>query len=488
MKQKSYREILDSIADDSLEEQASLWPQIASQLEGKTLMKTLRHRPVLAVLIALLILLALSGVAYAIGRSLGYIPGLGVVNPNTPFHVLAEPVSQTRDGVTVTVEKAVMNEGNVLLTYKIEGLTSDKASPLEALNTCFSPYELRFPSGESVFSDGSFGEKPLNGGMTFDTRDPVYGFESNIRFPVPVGVTSATFFIPCISGALSPGILPENWELPLRFIPAPPDVALTMMPVIEVMQPTQAAMPLAETSPLPAPDAGDANPLTLTKIIAGDNSLHYGDAYRHSYILFGELNPPAPSQPSEWRIDWVSLDLVDSNGQTVYWQIPNDIDQPVSDSPHKLVWAIIVPEFAPPLRITQTARYAISANSQETYTFEFDTGANPQPLQEWKLNTEFEFAGRRIRLTRILANPVRTGYIFSFESEDNYISGLSARIEGYPSTDHLLFPILLPGKSGSTWDFYEYYDESLPSGKLKVILSDLYLVEETKNWTLEWRP
>lgn len=70
---------------------------------------------------------------------------------------------------------------------------------------------------------------------------------------------------------------------------------------------------------------------------AGDNSLRYGGAYRHSYILFGELTPPPPSEQGDWRIDWVSLDLVDDNGQVVYWQIPNDIDLPVSDSPYKLL-------------------------------------------------------------------------------------------------------------------------------------------------------
>lgn len=422
-------------------------------------------------LLVSLIALALTSpeVVNALQRLLGYIPGLGVVDQNAPFHVLAEPVSQTRDGVTVTVEEAIMNEGNILLTYKIEGLASDKFSFLEPLNTCMSQEELRFPNGESV--------RPGSGvsSMPFDD-----GFENTNKYgPVPAEATEAILFIPCINGALSPGILPENWELPLRFIPAPPDVALTMMPVIEVPQPTQTAMPPAETTLLPAPDAGMVNPLMITKIIdAGDND----------YILFGELDPPAPSQPGEWRIDWVSLDLVDNDGQTVFWQIPNDMDAPVSNDPHKLVWAIIIPEFAPPLRITQTARYAVSADSQETYAFEFDAGANPQPLQEWNPNEEFQFAGRTIRLTKIVANPVRTGYIFSFESEDNNVSSLSARIEGYPSTDHLLFPILLPGKSGNAWDFYEYYSTTLPNGKLRVVLSDLYLVDETKNWTLEWQP
>ncbi len=45
----------------------------------------------------------LSGVAYAIGRSLGYIPGTGIVEQGAPIRVLAEPVSLTRDGITLTI-------------------------------------------------------------------------------------------------------------------------------------------------------------------------------------------------------------------------------------------------------------------------------------------------------------------------------------------------------------------------------------------------
>ncbi|MBL8076704.1 MAG: hypothetical protein JNM55_01980 [Anaerolineales bacterium] len=440
--------------------------------------------PRLVLGIILLILAALMGFALsspdvvnALQRLFGYIPGLGVVDANTQFFMLEEPVSQTREGVTVTVEKALMNAGNISLTYKVEGLTPDKFSFLEPLNTCMMQEELHLPNGESIKPSEGISSNPLDN-----------GFESANKYSsIPLGTINATLFIPCINGSLSPGILPENWELLLHFVPVSPDAALTMMPVIEEASPTATATPANTSTPLP--DIQTVAPLKVTMYIdAGDNSLQFGDAYRQSYILFGELTPPPPSEHGDWRIDWVSLDLVDNNGQTVYWQIPNDIDLPISDSPHKLVWAIIIPEFAPPLHITQTARYAISANSQETYAFEFNAGANPQPLQEWNLNTEIQFAGRAIRLTRIFADPVRTGYIFSFESDDSTISGLSARIEGYPSTDHLLFPILLPGKSGSTWDFYEYYSESLPSGKLNVILSDLYLIDETKDWAIDWQP
>ncbi len=457
-------------------------PEKEPKMKRTTLLSSSRLAWGLALLaLAILLVFAFSSpkIVNALQRLFGYIPGLGVVDQNAAFYVLAEPVSQTRDDVTVTVEKAIMSEDDILLTYKVEGLTSDKFSFLEPLDTCMSQEELRFPGGESVKLSSGVSSMPFENG--FETTNK-YG-------PIPGRATNVTFLIPCINGALSPGILPENWEVPLHFVPASPDVDLTMMPVLDVSSPAPVTMPAIETASPPMAGATPSAPLTLTRIIdAGDTSTQYGEGYKQSYILFGELSPPAPFQSGEWRIDWVNLDMVDNTGQRVYWQVPNDIDWPSSNSPHKIVWAIIVPEFVPPLRIIQTARYAISANSQETYEFEFDAGTNPQPLQEWNLNMEFVFAGHSVQLTRIVASPVRTGYIFSFETDDNNISSLSVKIDSYPSIEDLLIPILLTGRNGNMWDIYKYYPESLPAGKLKVILSDLYLVGETKDWTIDWQP
>ena len=47
--------------------------------QRRSFMQTLRAKPVLMILFVLLALALLSGAAYAIGRSLGYIPGVGMV-------------------------------------------------------------------------------------------------------------------------------------------------------------------------------------------------------------------------------------------------------------------------------------------------------------------------------------------------------------------------------------------------------------------------
>ena len=122
MKKKPYRDILDSAAADSLHGHTNLWPNIAARLERKPLMMTLRTRPILALLIAFLILFALSGVVYALGRAFGYIPGIGVVDQSVPIRVLAEPITGKQQGISVTVSKVVADSSRTFISYRVAGI------------------------------------------------------------------------------------------------------------------------------------------------------------------------------------------------------------------------------------------------------------------------------------------------------------------------------------------------------------------------------
>src|SRR3990172_11540144 len=114
------KDALESIARRDVPENTDSWPRIVGRLaERKSAMKIIRTRPLTAVLIALLVLLILSGVAYALGRSLGYIPGLGLVSQDTPIRVLAAPVSQTRDGISITVKDAVLSSDKTVILFTV---------------------------------------------------------------------------------------------------------------------------------------------------------------------------------------------------------------------------------------------------------------------------------------------------------------------------------------------------------------------------------
>lgn len=73
----------------------------------RSFVQTLRARPVLAVIVAILALLALTGIAYALGRLSGFIPGFGFTSQGGSIYVLAEPVEATSGSITLRVEQAV---------------------------------------------------------------------------------------------------------------------------------------------------------------------------------------------------------------------------------------------------------------------------------------------------------------------------------------------------------------------------------------------
>ena len=74
-------------------------------------MQTLRARPILVIALLVVIALLLNGVAYAIDRFVGYIPGFGFTSGSQAVLVLDAPISQTHNGITLRVDK-VVSDGN----------------------------------------------------------------------------------------------------------------------------------------------------------------------------------------------------------------------------------------------------------------------------------------------------------------------------------------------------------------------------------------
>src|SRR5215212_9857520 len=102
MKDKRMKSLLENIAGRAVPEDINLMPTVAARLERNSIRNALRARPVVTMLLVLLALMLLSGVVYAIGKVAGYIPGVGIVDQNVPLRALAEPVSVTRDGISLT--------------------------------------------------------------------------------------------------------------------------------------------------------------------------------------------------------------------------------------------------------------------------------------------------------------------------------------------------------------------------------------------------
>lgn len=156
----------------------------------------------------------------------GYIPGVGIVEQNEAIRILSEPVSVRRDGITVTVSELTITEEKTRLTYSIENTPTSALSHDENVTGCSEQAHLVLPSGSIIHPTGGWGS-PYTIHNVFDS--------------LPEDVMEATFVLPCISGTL-PGKAPENWEIPLRFHYAPPDI--TIAPIFDFETPlTQTTVP-----------------------------------------------------------------------------------------------------------------------------------------------------------------------------------------------------------------------------------------------------
>jgi hypothetical protein len=415
-------------------------------------------------LVALVIgILAAPNVVAAMKRLLGYVPGVGMVElveQGVPLRVLAEPVTQARDGITITVTDAVLSVDKSVIVYTVENIPFDKLSHREDVAACPWPATLRLPDGTQLGITGGGGS---GWGSGYEDR--------NSYAAIPADVNEATLLIPCIRDVL-PGVLPENWELPLRFVSAPAD--MTVMPVLEVTP-----APLTGITDEPAPHG--QNPISISNIIdTGD-----------SFILIGNFSPPAPAEAEGWGTQTSGLTLTDAAGQEILYSYPDDINLPASADMRSEVWAVKIPKgFAAPLTIRYSATYILS-EPQATYAFEFDAGPNPQPGQVWELKKEIQMAGHTFTLDRIIVLPGHngsTGYNFEFTSQDGSVSGVGVSIEGYQSQggggggggggsggEPITFSAGL--------DFAEH-----PKGMLKIVLTGLSVYGETKEWSLEWAP
>src|SRR5262249_35105700 len=130
---------LEFITRRDIAEEINLWPQIAARIERKdTVTMNPKLKLVWVVVLVLIVLLALSGVAYAVGNLFCYIPGVRIVEQSAPIRVLAEPVSVTRDGVTVAVTQATITGDKTSIVYRVLGVPHSAYSDREDVVGCIS--------------------------------------------------------------------------------------------------------------------------------------------------------------------------------------------------------------------------------------------------------------------------------------------------------------------------------------------------------------
>ena len=414
-------------------------------------------------------------VVAAMRSLIGYLPGVGIVDQNEPIRVLAEPVSLTRDGVTVTVKQVVADSVRTFVAYQIDGIPAP--APGSDRPVCVDPPALQLPDGITLrfTSGGGFG-------MESESGRPM-SFETNYTFPpISEQINHLVFLSPC-----------QMPIIELTLIPAPVDYAT---PVVEIVSTYEASGP--ETLNIVTPEFPIENnsqapyptflPATPTAVPNG-SGLYLDKVFEmeESYLLIGnfsdagDLSGSLETSPSEYipRIE-------DENGKPVQFKTRTDI-QPEIHWGGVYYWAYEIPKpVNGPLKIIIDT---VNVHKSYTTRFQFDTGLYPQAGQEWQLNQPLKLGGYDyvINWVKMLKN----GYQFNWHSGIDVPEGTSYSLllpgipasmnEGSTAMEHHM-----GNKVAYTQDLL--VDGTVPTGALTVELTLYQTVPLAGPWILYWTP
>jgi hypothetical protein len=395
---------------------------------------------VVTFLIAAILIYSPEAVYAAVCRLFGYMPGVGIIDESASVRILKQPVSVTRDGVTVTVNRAILTEEKTQIDYDISGVPQSAYADDDHASDClfFEEY-LILPDG---------------------TRIGAYS-------PVPMDVDSATFSLPCIFDT-RPNSVPTEWEIPLDFVAVSPEA--TILPVIDQQM----------TSP-PTSASGESfasNPyaLTVDQFIKTDEG----------YILIGAIRPT--TDQDTWMQVTDTIQVKDANNQPVSYSVPEDI-QISSDSAKQFPWVL---EFSSsgvafPVTIQTKGNFFTVIDPSLSASIDFDAGDDPQFGQVWKLDQNIDMGQYHINLDSIRA--FENGYTFYFTYQNDLgatITMPKVQIEGFS-------PIGGGGGGGGGRDGQgrgetNLFFKEIPTGKLHITFSDIYIMSDELTWQAQWQP
>lgn len=434
-----------------------------------------RRRPALAVLLVLLILLLLAGVVYAIGSRVGFIPGVGLVDQTAPIRVLAEPVSDTRQGITLSILKVIADSKHTVLAYRVSGIPPT----YNGFPVCGASPVVRLPDGTELA-----GENRGASGMSSEAGQPIT-FDIQLTYaPVPPQVKHLTFVLPCILP--TPGTGPENWEISISLSTAPANFVtpaavigptqVTSAPQLGATPSRQAGSATSDLTPVPTPKASG---LYLDKVIDLPNS----------YILVGNF-VEAGDLPGLMVIMDTSAytyrpDIVDGNGNPVSFNVRNDVQSDAQWS-GGYSWAY---EIQKPVQWPLTLTVSnVNVMRQSPGSFQFDTGPNPQPVQEWQLNLPVQLAEYHYVIDSVQL--IRQGYVIHFHSGPEVPEGTSYLVDIMGSS---LVGNRTASEETRLKDKVLYTENFLysvppPTGVLTVQLTLIDTIPAHGPWTLTWSP
>jgi hypothetical protein len=477
MNKRSYSQILDHVARDQMAANTDLAPRILARIQkGKSAKMNPRMRVFAAVAVALLVigvvLMNVPAVRAAIQSWFGYVPGIGLVSEGQ-IRVQAEPVSVTRDGITLSIEQVLVDSTQTTVVYSVDGLAMEMLDKQPNWNSpgCYADATLRLPDDELSPTD-----QIGTGWMT--------GYQHKTIYPaIPTTVNEVTFIMPCIRSAI-PRKAPENWELSFRLIPAPPD--MTAFPVIEIPTPVQA---MATSSA--QPDAQSQVPAAKLSMEGISLSLDRAVQMDDGYLIYATLHWEDTGLNSLDLLDPIRLHVLDANGEEITYTFDADAKNSLTPRRGQTVFVIRTAPIrasGPLTLVVDSVSVTVAASSP--VSFSFDAGPDPKPGQVWELNRDVDLGyGHSLRVLRATYPlpplehlPQQAGFSFEMESQTG--------VQNAMVFDHE-HPLAGAGGGGGSFSGVFRngfsYAGAMPTGPITVSIESIS-VELQGPWKASWTP
>jgi len=426
----------------------------------------------------------------------GFVPNVGLVDTSSPFRQLAQPASDTRDGVTLDIQSAFLSADGTIITYTMSDLPTEIKHTRFGEPECNLPAYLTLPDGSRIEAAGS------SSGLT-----PDGSYANNIRFSdtVPTNFNQATLVFPCLEGTAR-GKGPEDWQFALTFKPAPENLAVypaTLMPSqAQVENPAS-----TKVEPAAQPQVESRTPAMPAMMVDGDRQeemvvlamVEQPDAYWVTWAypgkrdndiqINGELYA-VPFNPVLYDANGAELQEPDHETQLELWKYEESLRSQLSGQDQLKylgsMYTFAVPKsgVAFPVYAKQNV-YERSFPEKEAYAeIEFDGSKVQTSDNPVEINQEIQLGSVKFTLSAVEKNPYG-GYSFLFDGAEGKVVQCQAGLVGYKTN-------MGGGSSFNPGDPFHFYQaemySQIPTGMLTVRVSQPAVLGDLISFIGSWSP
>lgn len=302
---------------------------------------------------------------------LGYVPGVGFVDQEGGLRVLEAPVSQTRDGITVTIEDGLIDARWTWLTFDFEGIRQELKPFSENDAGCGETPKLLLPDGKMYPILEGYG----NGGETW----------MHIRFgygSLPAEMNEIAVIVPCVPDVRSEAG-PVNWEFTIHFVPAPQDFQ-----VLPVATPASGELASSEKNGVQ---------LNVNEFVELEDGYLFSGSLSWDPSLYFSIQ------------EAFQLQAQDANGDLIMIKGIND-EGPHTWAAHTVPWTVRTDrkDFAGPVRFF-VPQLAVQDPDMDTTNPVFNLTFNGNEEQTWSINKIISVQGHLIDIVNAAFGPSADG-------------------------------------------------------------------------------